>query len=106
MPRLYEDDNDPNFEIIRDANGRRVRILRDGGVLRTRMTAMDSLQKDVRRNVARLHDGHGNPVGHRPGFIVDDRISTDERQRAQTNIFLTWKTLGAPLTLRSAIPAR
>ena len=100
MPRPNIDPDDANFEFIRDRHGRIVhdqygrpkKILRDmrtGASLRVPMTMLDhdpdlnGLQRAVARNVHRnLHDGRGNPVGHRPGFIVDDRISTADRQRA------------------------
>jgi hypothetical protein len=60
-------------------------ILRDGERMRVPMTMMDSWQREMtehfRRPRARLHDGHGNPVGHRPGFIGSDAFTTEERQR-------------------------
>lgn len=60
-------------------------ILRDGKRMRVPMTMIDSRQREMtehfRRSRARLHDGHGNPVGHRPGFVVSDAVTSEERQR-------------------------
>jgi hypothetical protein len=61
MRERKDDDDDP--------------VLRDGERMRVPMTMMDSWQR------ARLHDGHGNPVGHRPGFVVSDGVTSEERQR-------------------------
>jgi hypothetical protein len=69
MGKRENDDDDP--------------ILRDGERMRVRM--MDSRQREMtehfRRTRARLHDGHGNAVGQRPGFIVSDAVTSEERQR-------------------------
>ncbi len=63
-------DDDDNFELT--PNG--TRILRDGG--RVRVSLMDG-------QAVRLHDGRGNPVGHRPGFVISGTVfNRDERERA------------------------
>lgn len=74
-----DENDDANFETL--PNGQK--ILRDGGRMRTSMMALDGLSRDVRerfgslsfddveRGAPRFHDGRGNAVGHRPGFIVD-----------------------------------
>jgi hypothetical protein len=45
-------------------------LLKDGAVYRCRMSMRDAMAE---RSRSRLHDGHGNPPGRRPGFIVGDR---------------------------------
>jgi hypothetical protein len=71
MQKRNDDDDDP--------------ILRDGERMRVPMTMVDSWQREMtehfRRPRARLHDGRGNPVGQRPGFVVSDAITSEERQR-------------------------
>jgi hypothetical protein len=74
------DQDDDQFE--RDANGRPTKVVRDGGHVHLPLVMMDSaLPPSVRRAMhdsvadfrsTQLHDGSGNPVGHRPGFIVND----------------------------------
>ena len=68
MRKRNDDDDDP--------------VLRDGERMRVPMTMMDQREKaEHLRRRARLHDGHGNPVGHCPGFIGSDAFTTEERQR-------------------------
>ena len=62
-------DDDENFETTPSG----VRILRDGG--RARVSLMDA-------QAVRLHDGRGNPVGHRPGFVISDASNRDECEQA------------------------
>jgi hypothetical protein len=58
-------------------------ILRDGFAVRVSlMDAMTPLQRAVAQNAARLHDGHGNAPGHRPGFVMRDTFF-DERDKAR-----------------------
>jgi hypothetical protein len=52
-------------------------ILRDGERLRVPMVMMDSWQREMVDRFARLHDGAGNAVGRRPGFVVDAAAGRD-----------------------------
>jgi hypothetical protein len=57
-------------------------ILPDGFSVKVPMTFMDSAQRAVAKRFTRtLHDGRGNAVGHRPGFIYGTD-SDDARARA------------------------
>lgn len=64
-------DNDHDF----DERG----VLRDGRSVKVPMFAMDSASPRDGRTRSGLHDGHGNPVGHRPGFVVSDAVSQETR---------------------------
>ena len=59
---MYHDDAD--FETVTGSDGRRVRILRDGGHVRTPMHMRDS-------QGPMITDGTGAPLGlHRPGWRI------------------------------------
>jgi hypothetical protein len=64
MNKRQIDDDDDLF----DEHG----LLRDGKTYRVPMSARDSLTP-LQRAVAasQLHDAHGRPAGHRPGFVFD-----------------------------------
>ena len=69
MTEQYDDDNEPH-------------ILRDGE--KVRVSLMDAMS--VREQRPLLHDGHGNPVGHRPGFLIaDTALNRDEREQAYSD---------------------
>ena len=59
-------------------------ILRDGYSVTTPMIMRDAtpLQRAIAQSEARLHDGHGNAPGHRPGFVMRDTFF-DERDKAR-----------------------
>ena len=44
----------------------------------------------------RLHDGHGGPVGHRPGFVVSDASNHAELEQAyadyERDLVVAYKT--------------
>jgi hypothetical protein len=42
----------------------------------------DALCDNARRGASFLHDGHGNDVGHRPGFLLRADIASEQRRRA------------------------
>ena len=68
--KRYDNDDDDTFELSPSGT----RILRDGG--RARVGLMDA-------QAVRLHDGRGNPVGHRPGFVISGTVfNRDEREQA------------------------
>src|SRR5262245_52790499 len=75
-------------------------IIPDGATVRVPMFAMDSLQRNVARHygAAWLHDGRGNPVGHKPGFVVSDAFPGDERQQAydsyERELVTAWQGTG------------
>lgn len=70
MPNEYDDfvDADDNPDILQDSASRRIP-----------MYAMDAIQREI--GLA-LHDGQGQPVGHKPGyvFVANDHLA-DEMQR-------------------------
>ena len=96
MTNTYDDDD--SFETVIGIDGKPTRILRDGARLRIPLTMRDSVLGDQRRgrrvkydpagrlvsweeeemddSRSALHDGRGNydTVGHRPSFIVSDRV--------------------------------
>jgi hypothetical protein len=65
MKHLTDDDFDENG------------ILKDGHSYRVPMMMCDSAGGS-----ARLHDGRGNSVGHKPGYILND-ATNDARQQAR-----------------------
>jgi hypothetical protein len=68
--RIATIDDDPDlFEII---NGKPV--LRDGAKLTVPLQVRDAMRKR-----GHLHDGHGNPPGHRPGFVMTDNTEAKRR---------------------------
>ena len=93
---------DDDFEIVRGIDGKPVRVLRDGGRIRVSMQMRDAALRDQRRgrkvkydprgrlagteeweeeeadDSMTIHDGRGNPCGHRPGFL----IATDAAARS------------------------
>ena len=70
---INDDDGDDAF----DERG----LLRDGHILRVRMSMKDAMQLRDQKRSPVLYDGRGGPVGRRPGFILSD-ASDDHRQRA------------------------
>lgn len=58
-----------------DENG----VLKDGRSARVSLMDAMSAREHQRPH---LHDGRGNPVGHRPGFLVSDASVRDEREQA------------------------
>jgi hypothetical protein len=76
------DPNDPRFEFIQTADGRRARILRDGHAIVTKMHAMDS---DVERAIAATKQTTSdvNLLRHRPGF----RQADDDNSAARRKIY-------------------
>jgi hypothetical protein len=76
MPSV-DDDDDENFETIIGHDGKPTQILRNGGRIRVKMTASDAarLQRAV-ADAHALHDGHGRPVGFKPGFVVSNASQT------------------------------
>lgn len=40
------------------------------------------MQRDIARHNARLHDGYGSSVGHKPGFIIGDSDAGDARTQS------------------------
>jgi hypothetical protein len=97
---------DDDFEIVRGIDGRPVRVLKDGGRMRVSMQMRDSaLREDRRRrkgtrrdpqgreegsweeetdDAMPLHDGRGNPCGHRPGFLIsNDAAARNAKLKAQ-----------------------
>jgi hypothetical protein len=60
-------------------------ILSDGERVRVPLMMKDSWQRDMHERFQRrtqLHDGRGNSVGHRPGFVVSDASNHTERVQA------------------------
>ena len=59
------------------------------------MVAMDAVQRAVARRGARLHDGHGNPVGHRPGYVIDSSVNrsaiTEAYRQYEDEITNAWR---------------
>jgi hypothetical protein len=83
MTRRYRryryDDEDDDGPL--DANG----VLKDGCSVTVPLHMMDSMQRDIARHslATRLHDGHGGPAGHRPGFVYSTDASLNEaKERA------------------------
>jgi hypothetical protein len=65
MQRLTDDDFDENG-ILKDGHSYRVPLM----------------MRDSAGGSARLHDGRGNAVGHKPGYILSD-ATNDARQQAR-----------------------
>jgi hypothetical protein len=89
MPSALHDD-DENFETIIGHDGRPVRILRDGGRIRVGLLMADA----ARRGAAMLHDGHGGPVGGKPGFIITDeseRIRNEAYRASVSELSNAWR---------------
>lgn len=60
-------------------------LLGDGKRVRLPLMMKDYWQRDVGEPFQprlHLHDGRGNPVGHRPGYVVSDALSRDQRQKS------------------------
>jgi hypothetical protein len=73
-------DDDDNFETIIGIDGKPTQVLKDGARLRVPLSMRDSALAQDRLP---LHDGRGNPCGHRPGYLVaDDSAARDARLRA------------------------
>ena len=56
------------------------RIVRDGERVKVRLDLMDSVQRAVATDGLRLHDGTGNPAGHKRGYAFGG--NAEQRQRA------------------------
>lgn len=67
MNRQQTTDEEEAFELI---DGKMV--LRDQHKYVVPMRALDAMQRDIARTFGKIHDGHGNAPGHRPGFVVSD----------------------------------
>ena len=71
-----------------DENG----VLKDGRSVRVSLMDAMSVRQQPRSH---LHDGHGNPVGNRPGFVVCDAFSRDRRQESyeayELEVTTAWK---------------
>jgi hypothetical protein len=55
-------------------------IVRDGETVKVRMHMMDALQRAIAVDRLRLHDGLGNPAGHKRGYVFSS--NAEDRQRA------------------------
>jgi hypothetical protein len=72
MPSVENDDDD-NFETIIGHDGKPAQILRNGGRVRVKMMASDAARfRPAVADAQALHDGHGRPVGFKPGFVVSN----------------------------------
>lgn len=77
MQRIDFDDEDA-FDIVVMPDGRKVEVLKDHQTMRVPMRMADAAPRTLD-----LHDGRGNPVGNRPGYIVaTDRTIYQDKQRA------------------------
>jgi hypothetical protein len=54
-------------------------IVEDGGSVRVRIDLMDAVQRAVATEGLRLHDGLGNPAGHKRGYVFGG--NAEHRQR-------------------------
>jgi hypothetical protein len=77
MARTFRHTNDDDLNPL-DENG----VLKDGRSARVSLMDAVSAREHQRPH---LHDGRGNPVGHRPGFVVSDASDRDEREHAYSD---------------------
>jgi hypothetical protein len=55
-------------------------MVRDGESVRVPVFLMDEVQRTVATDGFRLHDGMGNPAGHKRGYVFAGNV--EHRQRA------------------------
>jgi len=101
---VLDTSDDENFETVIGVDGRPVRIVRDGRVLRTSMFAKDSMMTPVQRAVRddaerhRIVDAFGGSSGlNRPGFRFSSNVfSRDaaivEYARYEDEISNAWRS--------------
>jgi hypothetical protein len=75
-------------------------VVRDGESLKVPLYMMDSVQRAVATDGLRLHDGMGNPAGHKRGYVFGG--NAEQRQRAADaydewtrRLQNAWRTPGA-----------
>jgi hypothetical protein len=81
MTKLQHDDEEEDLSDFQTDPRTGRKVLRDGGRYKVRL--FDSMQKGIAKHFGslhdgRLHDGHGGPPGHKPGFIVSDAHEADQ----------------------------
>jgi hypothetical protein len=95
----YEDDDDDAF----DERG----VLRDGHRFRVPLMMQDAMQRDIASHAARLHDGRGGPVGHRPGFIYSTDAATQDVAQAYAEYAQqardAWKSPGHEVEIKPLV---
>jgi hypothetical protein len=80
--RKRDDDDDDDYEAFDDGG-----VLKDGRSIRVPISFMDAYHRAQLKDVA-VHDGLGNPAGHRPGFVYETtgaRPADDAR-----NAYVKW----------------